>query len=195
MATWGNLANRVLGFAYKRFEGKAPEPGELDDADRALLDQAPVVFERVTALLEAVKLKQALSEAMGLAHEANRYLNLKEPWKQIKTDPQAAATTTFVALRVIDTLKTLFAPYLPFTCQALHAYLGYEGDLFGRLYTEELTETERKHIALRYEAGAATGRWAVSQLPPGQPLREPKPLFLKLEPSIADAEVERMMGG
>lgn len=195
VATWGNLANRVLGFAYKRFNGQVPQPGALDDADRALLDQVTPTFERVTALLEAVKLKQALSEAFGLAHEANRYLNLKEPWKQIKTDPQGAATTVFVALRVIDTLKTLLAPFLPFTCQDLHAYLGYEGALFGRLYTEELAETERKHLVLRYDASTASGHWAISELAAGQLLQEPKPLFLKLEPSIADAEMERMMAG
>ena len=104
-----------------------------------------------------MKLKQALTEAMALAHEANRYLNLKEPWKQIKTDPVAAATSIFVALRVIDSLKTLLAPFLPFTCQRLHNYLGYDGDLFGRLYTEELSETERRHLALRYDGDTRNG--------------------------------------
>lgn len=195
VATWGNLANRVLGFAYKRFEGQVPQPGAFDPADQALLDQVAPTFHRVTALLEAVKLKQALSEIMGLAHEANRYLNLKEPWKQIKINPQAAATTVFVALRVIDTLKTLFSPFLPFTSQALHNYFGYEGELFGRVYIETLTETERKHTAIRYDASAAAGRWLVSALAPGQMLREPKPLFLKLDPSIAETEAERMAAG
>ncbi len=195
VATWGNLANRVLGFAYKRFDGRVPEPGALDDADQRMLDLVQPTFEQVTALLEAVKLKQALTEAMGLAHEANRYLNLKEPWKQIKSDPQAAATTIFVALRVIDTLKTMLAPYLPFTCQELHSYLGYEGQLFGRLYTEELAETTRRHLAIRYDPSPARGRWTISELPPGQPLREPKALFLKLEPNVADLEMERMMAG
>ncbi len=195
VATWGNLANRVLGFAYKRFDGRVPQPGAFDAADRALLDQIAPTFERVTALLDAVKLKQALDAAMGLAHEANRYLNLKEPWHQIKTDPAAAATSIFVALRVIDTLKTLFAPYLPFTCQRLHSYLGYDGELFGRLYIEELAEAERKHIALRYDASAATGRWAVSELAPGQPLRPPAALFVKLEPTLVDQEIERMQTG
>ncbi|MEI6157253.1 MAG: class I tRNA ligase family protein, partial [Atribacterota bacterium] len=93
VATWGNLANRVLGFAYKRFDGRVPQPGEFDAADRALLDQIAPTFERVTAQLDAVKLKQALDAAMGLAHEANRYQNLKEPWHQIKTDPAAAAAS------------------------------------------------------------------------------------------------------
>jgi methionyl-tRNA synthetase len=195
VATWGNLANRVLGFAYKRFDGRVPEPGVLDDTDRALLDQIEPTFARVTELLEAVKLKQALTETMALAHEANRYLNAKEPWQQIKTDPAAAATSIFVALRVIDSLKTLFAPYLPFTCQRLHDYLGYEGELFGRLYTEELAETGRRHLALRYDGAGATGGWRPSELAAGQPLRQPQALFLKLEPTVVDAELERMTRG
>lgn len=195
VATWGNLANRVLGFAYKRFDGQTPQPAEFDAADRALLDQIQPAFTRVTELLEGVKLKQALHETMALAHEANRYLNLKEPWQQIKTDPAAAATSIYVALKVIDTLKILFAPFLPFTCQRLHSYLGYDGELFGRSYLAELAETERTHIAMRYDASLATGLWAVSSLAPGQPLREPKALFTKLEPSIADTEVERMLAG
>ncbi|MEI7953063.1 MAG: DHH family phosphoesterase, partial [Synechococcaceae cyanobacterium ELA182] len=103
--------------------------------EKALLAQIEPAVQRATAALDAVKLKLALETAMTLAHETNRYLNAKEPWQQIKTDPAAAATSIFVALRVIDTLKTLFAPFLPFTCQKLHAYLGYDGDLFGRLYT------------------------------------------------------------
>ena len=132
---------------------------------------------------------------MLLAHEANRYLNAKEPWKQVKTDPAAAATSVFVALKVIDTLKTLLAPVLPFTCQQLHEFLGYDGELFGSIHLEELAETERKHLAMRYDAGNAIGKWAPSALAPGQALREPKALYTKLEPSLAEAEVERMLAG
>ncbi|MCU0510590.1 MAG: methionine--tRNA ligase [Anaerolineae bacterium] len=195
VATWGNLANRVLGFAYKRFDGKVPPPGALTSDDQAMLDAIQPAFDKVTAALDAVKIKQALGEAMALAHEANRYLNVKEPWKQIKTDPEGAATSVYVALRVIDTLKVLFAPFLPFTCQALHEQLGYDGQLFGEPYTETLPESERSHLALRYDASAASGKWAISDLQPGQALRDPKPLFLKLEPSVAEEEVERMTSG
>ena len=195
VSTWGNLANRVLGFAYKRFDGKVPQPGPLDDVDRALLDQVAPAFERATAFLEAVKLKQALGEAMALAKEANRYLNAKEPWKQIKTDPAAAATSIYVALRVIDSLKTLFAPYLPFTSQRLHAYLGYDGELFGEQYTEQVAEKERTHLALRYRQPAHGPIWTPSELAPGQALRQPGPLFAKLEPEVADQEIERMQAG
>jgi len=38
VATWGNLANRVLSFAYKYWEGKVPDPGELREQDHELLE-------------------------------------------------------------------------------------------------------------------------------------------------------------
>jgi methionyl-tRNA synthetase len=50
VSTWGNLANRMLSFAYKRFDGKVPEPGPLDDEDRALLAKVEAGFETVGGL-------------------------------------------------------------------------------------------------------------------------------------------------
>jgi methionyl-tRNA synthetase len=63
---------------------------------------------------------------MTLAQEANRYLEEKSPWKVIKTDKQAAAVTLYVALTVISGLRTAFYPFLPFSSQKLHEYLGFE---------------------------------------------------------------------
>ena len=61
VATWGNLANRMLSFSYKRFDGKVPEPGELDSMDRALLEKVEAGFETVGALYNACKFRAAPS--------------------------------------------------------------------------------------------------------------------------------------
>jgi methionyl-tRNA synthetase len=114
----GNLANRMLSFAYKRFEGKVPEPGDpsgasgqgLDDADRALLAQIEAGFETVGKLYAACKFRAALGEAFALAREANGYLARRAPWFQIKEHRQAAATMVYVILRAVDNLKTILAP-------------------------------------------------------------------------------------
>jgi methionyl-tRNA synthetase len=137
VATWGNLANRMLSFAYKRFEGKVPEPGALDAEDQALLAQVEAGFETVGELYGAVKLRAALGEALALAREANGYLDRKAPWFQIKEDPQAAATSVYVILRAVDNLKTILAPILPHTAQRLHEHLGYDGQLFGTQHMVE----------------------------------------------------------
>ena len=192
VATWGNLVNRTVGFAYKRFDGKVPEPGEFDEVDLALLRESEAAFERVGAEIDAVRLKIALSKAMEVAHAANRYLNEKAPWSQIKTDPAAAATTIYVTLQVIDRLKVLLHPFLPFTTQALHAFLGYDDDLFGELRIDEVADARGVHKALRYDGSGVSVRWRPGTLPPGQALRKPHALYKKLDPVIIEEERARL---
>jgi methionyl-tRNA synthetase len=194
VATWGNLVNRMLGFAYKHFDGRVPAPGALDDADRSILATAETGFQGVGELLASVHLKAALDEAMTVARAANVYLDQKAPWFQIKTDRAATATTVYVVLRVIDNLKVLMAPFLPFTSQSLHEMLGYEGQLFGRQYLQMFSETQRSHSALCYDSSQATGRWQPSQLPAGQALRQPRPLFRKLDDDTVEKELARLLG-
>jgi len=132
---------------------------------------------------------------MALARDANHYLEEKGPWFQIKENREAAGTTIYVALRAIDSLKVLLAPFLPFSSERLHQYLGYEGTLFGRSYTATFEEKSRVHKALCYDDSGATGEWKPSQLPPGQPLRQPKPLFRKLDEIAAEEERSRIGAG
>src|SRR3990172_2286981 len=129
VATWGNLANRVLTFAYRHWEGRVPDPGELRPQDRELIAKIEAGFQTVGDLIAAVKLRAALGEAIALATEANRYLDAQGPWFEIKHDKAEAAKTVYTALRAIDSLKVLLAPFLPFTSAKLHGYLGYDGAL------------------------------------------------------------------
>ena len=194
VATWGNLVNRMLGFAYKRFDAQVPQPGELDELDREIIAKIETGFNEAGQLIEAVKLKAAQQAVMKLAQAANVYLDRKEPWKVFKNDKEAAATTVYVILRVIDSLKILFSPFLPFTGQQLHQYLGYTGNLFGQSCKEECSEGERSHSVLRYRAENVVGRWKASQLPAGQTLQKPATLFKKLDEELAEAELSRLLG-
>ena len=194
VATWGNLANARgytgwLSFAYKRFDGVVPDPGELDAEDRELLAKVEAGFETVGELYNACKFRAALGEALALAREANgdtfaplsAGLDRKAPWFQIKEDKAAAATSVYVILRAVDNLKMILAPILPHTAQQLHEYLGYDGQLFGTQQVVEYQEETRSHAVLTYDHSGAIGTWAKSELPPGQALREPAPLFKKLD--------------
>ncbi|MFQ5855596.1 MAG: methionine--tRNA ligase [Anaerolineae bacterium] len=193
VATWGNLVNRILNFAHSRFDAQVPAPGELTEADRNMLNQVEGAFDTVGQLLGEARFKAALTETLALAHAGNRWLDERAPWLLIKEDPTAAATAVFVALRVVDNLKTMLYPFLPFTCQALHTYLGYDDDLLGELAIETYDEDGVTHEALVYRpSGGPTDRWQPSELAPGQALRKPKPLFEKLEPSVADEELARL---
>jgi methionyl-tRNA synthetase len=196
VGTWGNLAHRALTFTYGRFDGCVPTPGQLDEVDSALLQKVEDGFDRVGELLAGCSFRAALGAVMDLAREANRYLEEKGPWFQIKEDRQAAGTTMYVALKVIDSLKILFAPFLPFSSERLHHYLGYDGQLFGDQYTESFREDGgRVHEALCYDGAKAGGAWRPSQLSSGQGLREPEPLFEALDESVIEEERARLEVG
>lgn len=192
VGTWGNLAHRMLSFAYKNFDGQVPTPGDLTDEDQAIIRRIEEAFEPVGELIAGVKLRSALSEVMGLAREVNRYLDAAAPWLVLKSDRARSATATYVALRVIDSLKVLFAPFLPFSSQKLHEALGYEGNLFGEQEILALGQDADAHQALTYHQPWEGDVWQPSQLKPGQPLHRPQPLFRKLEPEIVEQELARL---
>jgi methionyl-tRNA synthetase len=192
VATWGNLVNRTLSFAHKQWEGHLPGAGSPRPQDEALLAKIEAGFESVGAELEAVHLRGALADAFHLASEANKYLDEQAPWTQIKSDKDAAGTTIFTAIKAIDSLKVLLAPFLPHTCEQLHSFLGYEQPLFGTQYTESISDELGEHSALRYNAEGASGAWVPSQLGPGARFNAPKPLFKKLDVEIAEEERARL---
>jgi methionyl-tRNA synthetase len=205
VATWGNLANRVLSFAYKHWDGHVPNvPDEFHQGttfrpiDLSLLTTVDAGFETVGRELEAVRLRSALGEAMKLATAVNQYLDQTSPWSEIKKDKGEAAKTIYTALRAIDSLKVLFAPFLPFTSEQLHQYLGYDTPLFGEQYIEQVEDSLGVHNVLRYRPAALSGAkgpveaWKRSKLEPNQKLREPGPLFKKLEDSVIEEERARL---
>jgi methionyl-tRNA synthetase len=118
-------------------------------------------------LLSDCSFREAIKTAMSLAHEANRFLDQKSPWKVIKEDRPAAASTLHVTISVISCLKTVLYPFLPFSSQKVHEFLGFEGTV-------------------------EDDGWRLHAPPPGQKLREPKPLFTKLEEELAEEETARL---
>ncbi len=192
VANWGNLANRVLSFAYKNWNGVVPTPGESRPEDEQILATIEAGFETVAGLIDQVKLRAALAEAMRLATQVNKYLDEMAPWFEIKEDKDAAATTVYTALRAIDSLKIIFAPFLPFTSERLNTYLGYEKPIFGQQVVETEEDDLGEHTVLRYKPEQAAGRWEPSSLQPGQAFQKPKPLFKKLDDSLAEEERSRL---
>jgi methionyl-tRNA synthetase len=171
VATYGNLVNRVLTFAYRNFDGCIPAPGVLDESDQALLDNARAAMDDVDASLDACRFKAAISRIFALAQDANRYLDAKAPWRSIKEDREAAATSLWVAIAAINCLKTLLHPFLPFSSQRLHEFLGAEG---------------------RVEDFGWDFDVAIAAVPGGREMRRPSPLYVKLDPEVVDQEVARL---
>jgi methionyl-tRNA synthetase len=167
VATYGNLVHRVLTFVYRNFNGSVPPAGEIDNQGQSLLKKAENTLSATDRLLYQCHFREAMRAAMSLAQETNRYLDDKSPWKAIKQDRQNAATSLYVAICVISYLKTIFYPFLPFSSQRLHEYLGFDGKVADFGWKPHLPE-------------------------PGQKLLVPQPLFTKLDEKLADEETRRL---
>jgi methionyl-tRNA synthetase len=192
VANWGNLVNRVLNMTQRYFGGVVPEPGDLADVDRALLETLDASFAPVAGLYDGCKFRAVVQEVLRLSTLVNQYLEDTSPWTAVKTDPAAAARSLYVSLQAINALKILWAPVLPFTSQQLHDMLGEGGAIFGRQVLETYEEPQRSHVALTYDGSAAVGRWARTTIPAGRQLPKPLPMFKKLEPEVAEAELARL---
>ena len=195
LANWGNLVNRTLTNAHRNF-GCVPEPGSLEPADDAVLAAVDGGFATIGDHIEEGRFRAGLAEAMRLASAVNQYLSEQAPWALVKTDRERAGTVLYVALRAVDSLKTMFTPFLPHTSQIVHELLGNEGTLAGPLEFREVQEEGgRTHEVLTGDYADWVGRWEPSALTPGQQLAEPKPLFRKLDESVVEEELRRMADG
>lgn len=181
VASWGNLVNRMMSFAYKRFDGAVPAPGEYSDEDKKLLDEIRGGFETVGRLYDGVKLKAASQEVRRLSDLVNVYITREEPFKVIKEDKGRAGTIVYTTLQSIVWLNLMWAPILPWSAQSVHELLGFEGPLFGRQFVETVKDRKGEHLVLRYDHSGATGKWEAVELPPGAALGKPEPLFVKLD--------------
>ena len=166
VATYGNLAHRVLTFTYKNYGESIPIPGELDKPSLEMLAKVEDTFKKVDEMLGQCKFKDSIKVIMSLAQEANRYLDEKAPWKAIKVDKAAAGTSLYVVIGVLSGLRTLMYPFLPFSSQKLHEYLGYSGQV--------------KDSGWRFQTPTA-----------GQKLNSPLPLFIKFEEKMIEEENQR----
>jgi len=167
VATYGNLVHRVLTFVYRSFNGCVPTPGEFDSRSQAIIDKAKSTINTMDELLYRCHFREAIKSAMSLAQETNRYLDEKSPWKIIKQDRQASATALYVAILVLSCLKTVLYPFLPFTSQRLHEFLGFQGSV-------------------------KDDGWQLHLPSPGQKLLPPKPLFSKLDEELVEKETNRL---
>ncbi len=167
VATWGNLVNRVLAFAYRHFDRTIPTPAQLLERDRMLLHNVEQALRRTGENIAACRFRAGIEAAMAAAREANRYLEDSAPWRLVGQDRPRCATVIYTSIAAINGLKVAFYPYLPFTGQRLHQMLGYKGTLESQGWKFELPR-------------------------PGQHLLEPEPLFKKLDPIIVAEEEARL---
>ena len=167
VAVYGNFVNRALQLTQKYYNGIVPECGALTDTDKATLAEFASVKEKVEALLEGFKFREAQKEAMNLARIGNKYIADEEPWKVIKTDPERVKTVIYVSLQLTANLAIAFEPFLPFSSARLRDMICMD-----TLNWEDLGKTEL--------------------LPAGKQLGKPSLLFSKIEDEAIKFQMDKL---
>jgi methionyl-tRNA synthetase len=177
----GNLVSRVLAMTEKYFEGRVPEidiekTGLNENIDGTLFSNDKTIFKAVDEYMEAFKLDKAISLIIsfgdtknpelkgGLVSKLDRYITATEPFKLIKTDPEATAVVIYNLLENIRQIAWIIRPFLP----------GTSDKIFEQLFAEE---SDRKvELAKSLEEALKWGG-----LKPGTHVKKGEALFPRLE--------------
>jgi methionyl-tRNA synthetase len=125
LAIFGNFVNRSMVLTHKYFEGIVPALGELNDADKATIEEINIFPSRIAKSIEAYRFREAINEMMNLARLGNKYLTENEPWKVFKTDENRVKTVLNISIQICANLAVVCEPFLPFTATKLANMLNF----------------------------------------------------------------------
>jgi len=191
VANWGNLVNRAVSFAARNI-GSIPAAGTLTEPDLAVLERSRQAFGQVAEPLSRSRFKAAITAAMRATADANKYLSDQAPWKLRETDPERMRTICHVALQLVDDAKTMLSPFLPRSSQRVYEMLGGTGEWSGVPHIDEVDEDGGPSYPVITGDYDVAARWEHRPIRPGTRLQPPRPLFAKLDPSVADEELARL---
>lgn len=167
VAIYGNFVNRALQLTKKYWGGVVPECGDLQEVDRKAIEEFKDVKDKMEALLDVFKFREAQKEAMNLARIGNKYITECEPWKVWKTDPKRVETILYISLQLVANLSIAFEPFLPFSSKKLRDMIGLQDYDWSQLGSTNL-------------------------LTAGHQLNEPQLLFEKIEDSAIQAQLDKL---
>ena len=167
VAVYGNFVNRALQLTKKYFNGVVPECGELQEVDLKAIEEFKDVKQKVEALLDTFKFRDAQKEAMNLARIGNKYITDCEPWHVAKTDMERVKTILYLSLQLVANLEIAFEPFLPFSSAGLREMLNITDTDWAQLGSTEL-------------------------LKPGHQLGTPALLFEKIEDEAIEAQLKKL---
>lgn len=170
----GNFINRAGMFVSKFFGGSVPEMVLTPD-DQRLLAHISLELRHYHQLLEKVRIRDALRSILTISRHGNQYIQVNEPWKQIKgneADRQRAGTVTGVAVNIAALLSVMLQPYMPTVSATIQAQLQLPLLACSVLLTDFLCT-----------------------LPAGHQIGTVSPLFQKLENDQIESLKQRFGGG
>ena len=168
VAIFGNFVNRTNVLLHKYYGGTVPEPGTPALPDAEAERDVRLAVSEMEVLIREFRFRDALREAMNVARIGNKYLADTEPWKAIKTDPERVKTIMYFATQICANLALAFEPFTPFAAEKIAKALGMDGLDWANAGNFHLIE-------------------------PGRHMAELPLLFEKIEDSVVEAQVNKLL--
>ncbi|WP_439516327.1 methionine--tRNA ligase [Sediminibacterium sp.] len=177
VSIFGNFVNRTFVLMHKLCNGKVPAFHQdiADELDQQTITEIKNCANKVTALLEEYRFREALFEVINLARTGNQYMQKKEPWivaKSLTENPNAQKSIDnclHICLQLTANLAILIQPFLPFTAKKMCHMMKV---------VEKMLDWEN--------AGT------MKLLSVGYSLRAPELLFRKIEDSEIMEQIEKL---
>ena len=125
---FGNLVNRVSILIKKHFNSIIPKPGKYNENDLDLINTAKKTIQESKHNLQNLKIHNAIEEVMKLFRTLNKYLEINEPWKVLKQDPEniTATTSIYISINALFIGNQLLSPIMPKKTSEISKILGAE---------------------------------------------------------------------
>ncbi|MGB0935555.1 MAG: methionine--tRNA ligase [Alphaproteobacteria bacterium] len=123
----GNLIQRVLSFIQKNAGAEVPTAAAYTDADNAMLKQSRDLPEILHGHMDGQQIHKYCEVVWQVIGEANRYIDVQEPWALRKTDTERMNTVLNVLVNVIRDVCVYAWPIMPDSMEKALSYLGVSG--------------------------------------------------------------------
>ncbi|MBL7077400.1 MAG: methionine--tRNA ligase [Kiritimatiellae bacterium] len=166
----GNMLSRVTKLIGSYFDGKIPAPQEEGEAEAKLRDTTLKAAEELVASVDRMRPDQGLNGMAAVVREANRYMEVRQPWTLAKSDDTRAdaGMVLYYAAEALRIVSGMLYPVMPGKMTELRRALGLpDGDpVFADLH-----------------------EWG--RLEPGTPIQKMKILFPRIQvPKVKEAAPE-----
>ena len=158
LGAYGNFVNRTLKFIEKSFAGVIPEKAITSN----IQDRVNQLYDVTGDCIETASFKQGLEKVFELVRFSNKYFDERQPWRQIKEDPEACKQTLADCVYLIANLAHILSPFLPFSSRKVKDMLN-------------ITETEWRAFLVT-----------------SQHVSNIEPLFERIDPVRIEEELDRL---
>ncbi|GAB6044959.1 methionine--tRNA ligase [Caminibacter profundus] len=163
----GNLLNRIIGMAYKYFDGKVESQSVLKYYANELNEAREIVKDLEETYLWKMQIHKFLEELWRVLAIGNKVIDTYKPWELMKNgETEKAAALIGLIANLLALVAVNLHAFMPKTTQKIANALGFEIN----------TESFKKIMS-----GVLLDDFTIQKIPPLFPKIE-KPLMKKVEP-------------